>query len=74
MRGRGHQIKTMIRLVKALDSAEAKTVIELAEAAGMRKRQTYRWLEAACGELDIEVSGYGTPQDPNRYRLKKWLA
>ena len=53
-RARGHLIRELLRLLRALDSKKAKTVKEISFDSGMELRQTYRWLEALDEEKMVE--------------------
>lgn len=63
---RGNLIRELLKLLRALDTKQAKTVKDLSAESGMGLRQVYRWLKALEAEKLIE------PFDrfPARYRLK----
>jgi DNA-binding IclR family transcriptional regulator len=63
---RGHLIRELLRLLRALDVKKAMTVKELSEESGMELRQVYRWLKALEEESLIEKF----ERFPARYRLK----
>jgi DNA-binding IclR family transcriptional regulator len=63
---RGHLIRELLRLLRALDVKKAMTVKELSEESGMELRQVYRWLKALEEENLIEKFD----RFPARYRLK----
>jgi len=45
-RSRGHLIRELLRLLRALDSMKAKTVKDISDESCMELRQAYRWLKA----------------------------
>jgi DNA-binding IclR family transcriptional regulator len=63
---RGHLIRELLKLLRALDSKKAKTVKDISSESGMGLRQTYRWLEALEDEKMVEKFD----KSPARYRLK----
>jgi DNA-binding IclR family transcriptional regulator len=65
-KARGSLIRELLRLLRALDNKEAKTVKDISSDSGMGLRQTYRWLEALEEENMVEKFD----KSPARYRLK----
>jgi hypothetical protein len=63
---RGHVIRELLGLFRALDSKIAKTVKDISSESGMELRQNYRWLEA----LETEEMVDKFDRSPARYRLK----
>ena len=63
---RGHVIRELLRLLRALDSKKAKTVKDISSESGMGLRQVYRWLD----ELEAERMVDKFDRSPARYRLK----
>jgi len=63
---RGHLIRELLRLLRALDVKKAMTVKEISDESGMELRQVYRWLKALEAEKLIDRFG----RFPARYRLK----
>jgi DNA-binding IclR family transcriptional regulator len=63
---RGHLIRELLRLLRALDVKMAMTVKEISDESGMELRQVYRWLKALEEENLIERFD----RYPARYRLK----
>ena len=63
---RGHLIRELLRLLRALESNKAKTVKDISSESGMELRQTYRWLEALEAEKMVDKFD----RSPARYRLK----
>jgi DNA-binding IclR family transcriptional regulator len=63
---RGHLIRELVKLLRALDSREAKTAKELSSESGMALRQVYRWVKALDEERIIESFG----NNPAKHRLK----
>jgi len=63
---RGHLIRELLRLLRALDVKKAMTVKEISAESGMELRQVYRWLKAFEEEKLIERFD----RFPARYRLK----
>jgi DNA-binding IclR family transcriptional regulator len=63
---RGHLIRELLRLLRALDCKKAKTVRDLSTESGMGLRQAYRWLKALEAEDMVEKFD----RSPARYRLK----
>jgi hypothetical protein len=65
-RSRGHLIRELLKLLRALDTREAKTAKELSAESGMALRQVYRWVKALDEERIIESLG----NNPAKHRLK----
>ncbi len=63
---RGHLIRELLKLLRALDTREALTAKDVSSDSGMGLRQVYRWLKALDSENLIESFG----NNPARYRLK----
>ena len=63
---RGNLIRELLKLLRTLDTKEAKTVKDLSAESGMGLRQVYRWLKALEAEKLIERFD----RFPARYRLK----
>jgi DNA-binding IclR family transcriptional regulator len=63
---RGHLIRELLRLLRALDTMKAKTVRDISDESGMGLRQAYRWLKA----LEEEKMVQKFEKSPARYRLK----
>lgn len=67
MRSRGHLIRQMARMVRALNVDKAITVNEMALEAGVHLRQAYRWLHALQDEGMVDEFDF----HPSRFRLRK---
>lgn len=63
---RGRLVRDLVKLLRALDSREAKTVKALSVETGMGLRQVYRWVKALDAEKVIETFG----NNPAKHRLK----
>ena len=63
---RGNLIRELLKLLRALDTKQAKTVKDLSAESSMGLRQVYRWLKALEAEKLIETFD----RFPARYRLK----
>ena len=63
---RGHLIRELVKLLRALDTMESKTVKALSTETGMALRQVYRWVKALDEERIIESFG----NNPAKHRLK----
>jgi DNA-binding IclR family transcriptional regulator len=63
---RGHLIRELLRLLRALEVKKAMTVKQISDESGMVVRQFYRWLKALEEENLVERFD----RYPARYRLK----
>jgi len=65
-KSRGHLIRELPRLLRAIDTMKAKTVKDISDESGMELRQAYRWLKA----LEEKNMVQKFHELPARYRLK----
>ena len=65
-RSRGHLIRELLKLLRALHTQEALTAKDVSGDSGMGLRQVYRWLKALDAENLLESFG----NNPAKYRLR----